>query len=333
MKIKFTYILIGILYTLALCWFFISYHEEGNVNLIFNKDIKDGDIIFRCTATENSEVKDFNEYGIIKKSLGDFYVWDNKSTMKRRLSKWVEKGTHHKVYRIKASESSMTFELLHGTYNHLLHSDALEFITEKNTPFLNQNSNEDVQNSTKMHDILNYIPNGYHLIYFENRPNRVHADLNKDGILDYAVLITDGNRDVGYIDANKVKLAIFEGQEDGAFTLKNETGNLTYAFIYRNLDQNIKVSDSNVISIAHQSMRHDYELKFRYQKERKEYMLVGTAYNNYGNAIHKGAENTKTNFISGKRISTINGTKTTIIEDKFISISEVNDNNIYDLIH
>ena len=54
--------------------------------------------------------------------------------MKRSLIKWVEKGVYLKVYRIKPSvDAVINFELQHGTYNHLLNSDVLEFITEIRT--------------------------------------------------------------------------------------------------------------------------------------------------------------------------------------------------------
>ncbi|MFB9053875.1 hypothetical protein ACFFVB_12385 [Formosa undariae] len=334
MKIKFTYFFIGILYIIVLSWFFVNYQEDARMNLVFDEIIEDGDIIFRSTSSEKSELNDFKEFGIVKKSLWGYYVWDNKSTMKRSLSKWAEKGVYLKVYRIKPSGDAMVnFELHHGTYNHLLNSEALEFITEKRNPIPKQISELKEHRDVKPNHISNFIPEGYEIVYFENVPNSVKADLNKDGISDYVVLLSNGSRDIEYLDASSVKIAVLEGQKDGSFKLKGETGNLTYAFLYRNLNQKIKVSSTNVINVKHQSMRHDYELKFRYQKGSQDYMLIGTEYNNYGNAIQKGAGNTSINFISGKRMSTIGGNKTSILDDKFIRISEVDDNSIYELIN
>ncbi|MDN3619610.1 hypothetical protein QWY81_09110 [Polaribacter undariae] len=184
----------------------------------------------------------------------------------------------------------------------------------------------------KDNDVDNFIPDGYEVVFSGNESNKIKADLNTDGILDYVILIANGNKKEKYSNATSVKLAIFEGQKDGSFILKNETGNLTYSFIYTNPDVRVKVTDTNIISIKHQSMRHDYELKFRYQNSYEDYMLIGAEYNNYGNAAHVGAGNTSTNFIFGKRTSTIDGNKTSNLDKLLTPISEVNDDNIYDLI-
>ena len=115
--------------------------------------------------------------------------------------------------------------------------------------------------------IDNVIPNGYEVVFSGNKPNQKKADLNKDGIDDYVILLTNGTKNDEYSNTTNVKLTIFEGQKDGSFILKNETGNLTYAFIYNSLDARIEITDTNIISVKHQSMRHDYELKFRYQNK------------------------------------------------------------------
>lgn len=182
------------------------------------------------------------------------------------------------------------------------------------------------------HNVNDYIPNGYEIVVSGYEENKIKADLNKDGISDYVVLLTNGSKSKEYSNATSVKLAIFEGQNNGSFKLKSETGNLTYSFIYTNLEQRIKVTNTNVISLKHQSMRHDYELKFRYENTYKDYMLIGSEYNNYGNVIHDGTGNTSTNFIYKERTSIMDETKTTCLDTELKPISEVNDNNIYDLI-
>ena len=165
-----------------------------------------------------------------------------------------------------------------------------------------------------------------------NKQHKITADLNNDGISDYVVLLASGKNSKNYSNSKNVRLAILEGQNNGSFKLKSQTGNLTSSFIYMNPSKRIKVANKNVISIKHQSMRHDFELKFRYESKYKNYMLIGSEYNNYGNAIHDGAGNISSNFLAGKRVSTIGGKKTIEIAKELKPISAVDDYNIYELI-
>ncbi|WP_159023663.1 hypothetical protein [Formosa sp. L2A11] len=53
--------------------------------------------------------------------------------MKRNLSEWLNKGNggRIKIYRAKISDFNInTLELQNGTYNHVLNSKSLEFITK-----------------------------------------------------------------------------------------------------------------------------------------------------------------------------------------------------------
>ena len=88
MKAKIKYIFIGLLTILALSWFFINNQERANINSIFIKKIKDGDIIFSALNTDNGALNDFNKFGVIEKHLGKIYVWDNQNTIKKSLSEW-----------------------------------------------------------------------------------------------------------------------------------------------------------------------------------------------------------------------------------------------------
>lgn len=100
----------------------------------FNQKVKDGDIIFRCKYSgELGQTKNFNEFGIVEKSWGNVYVWDNQNTIKQDLYDWAEKGNGERVrvFRIKKSDFEMNqAELKNGTYNYLMNSDKMEFITE-----------------------------------------------------------------------------------------------------------------------------------------------------------------------------------------------------------
>tara|TARA_R110002012_G_scaffold316274_1_gene531031 strand:+ start:289 stop:720 length:432 start_codon:yes stop_codon:yes gene_type:complete len=100
----------------------------------FNQKVKDGDIIFRCEYSgELGQTTEFNEYGIIDKSWGNVYVLDNQNTIKQDLYDWAEKGNGERVrvFRIKKPDFDMNkVELKNGTYNHLMNSDKMEFVTE-----------------------------------------------------------------------------------------------------------------------------------------------------------------------------------------------------------
>ena len=133
MKTTFTSIFIGILSILALSWLFINHQEDASMDLIFDKKIIDGDLVFRSVNTGTLDATHYNEFGIIEKSLGKLYVWDNQNTMKRSFQDWVKEGNgrHIKVDSIKSSNFNInTLELQNGTYSHVMNSEALEFVTE-----------------------------------------------------------------------------------------------------------------------------------------------------------------------------------------------------------
>jgi len=133
MKTKFTSIFIGVLSIITLSWLFFKHQEDASLDLIFDKKIIDGDLVFRSVNTGDSDVAHYNEFGIIEKSLGKLYVWDNQNTMKRSFQDWVKEGNggHIKVYSMKSLDFDINKqELKDGTYNHVMNSDALVFITE-----------------------------------------------------------------------------------------------------------------------------------------------------------------------------------------------------------
>ncbi len=97
----------------------------------FNQKVKDGDVIFRCKYS--GESGQTNEFGIIEKSWGSVYVWDDQNTMKQNLQAWTGKGNggRVKVFRIKEAGFDINkAELENGAYNHLMTSDKMEFVTE-----------------------------------------------------------------------------------------------------------------------------------------------------------------------------------------------------------
>ena len=110
-----------------------------------------------------------------------------------------------------------------------------------------------------------FIPDGYKIVTTEKGKNIVLANLNNDSFQDAAVLIAQTNNN--FEDAQDVRIAMLIGTEEGEYKLNSMTGNLTSAFLFNNLTTpQIKV-ENRVVSAIHQSMRHNYELKFRYESD------------------------------------------------------------------
>lgn len=123
--------------SILICYgFYLMQDEDRYGDLVyFNQKVEDGDIIFRYKYSEElGQTTEFNEYGIIDKSWGNVYVWDNQNTIKQDLYDWAVKsnGERVRVFRIKNSDFDMKkAELKNGTYNYLMNSDKMEFVTEK----------------------------------------------------------------------------------------------------------------------------------------------------------------------------------------------------------
>ncbi len=147
-------------------------------------------------------------------------------------------------------------------------------------------------------DYADFIPEGYAIV----DQNIVFGDFNGDGLKDFVAIIADGDLN-DFDDDNypgDVRIIIYEGTEEETYVKRAQSGNMTYAFIYEEGDY-IKIIKSNVISITHQSMRSDYELKFRFETNYDTYMLIGTEYSNYGNAYLEGAGDFSTNYLNKTR--------------------------------
>jgi hypothetical protein len=60
-------------------------------------------------------------------------VWDNQNTIKQDLYDWAGNGNGErvKVFRIKESDFDINkTEFENGTYNYLMNSDKMEFVTQ-----------------------------------------------------------------------------------------------------------------------------------------------------------------------------------------------------------
>ena len=141
MKLKTKYIfgitsvlILGIIGFIIYGLYLMDKEERYGDLVYFNDKVQNGDLIFRCNyETDKNTTTEFNMYGIIEKSFGKVYVWDNQNTIKMTLFKWAEKGNGErvKVFRIVDKDFDIQkAEKQNGTYNYLLNSDKIEFITE-----------------------------------------------------------------------------------------------------------------------------------------------------------------------------------------------------------
>lgn len=180
--------------------------------------------------------------------------------------------------------------------------------------------------------IEEFLPDSYDIVRTESGRNLVLHDFNGDGLQDAALIIAQSNQNLE--EATDVRIAIFKGTPTGKYSKSAMSGNLTSSFFFNNLSNPQISVKKNVISVKHQSMRHDYELKFRYEKAKNDFMLIGSELNNYGNAMLEGAGNISSNFLAKKRITKLNGEENKIEElnDDLIPLSSIKDENIYDII-
>ena len=183
-----------------------------------------------------------------------------------------------------------------------------------------------------MKTIKSFIPENYLIVSSDTGLNVALGDLNKDGIQDAVLLLFNSNTTIE--EAHDVRISILLGNQNGEFVPKTKSGNLSSAFIFNNLNKPQISINYNIISVVHQSMRHDYELKFRYENSYDDFMLIGSEYNNYGNALLDGTENVSSNYLASKRILSLRNKEkiNTLLDNGLIALSELNDNNIYSLI-
>lgn len=144
-----------------------------------------------------------------------------------------------------------------------------------------------------------FVQQGYEINTRSNKDELINADLNKDGIDDFAALIY---KQLDSKESNfDLRLAIYHGKDDGSYFLKSISKNL----ILKDHMSLTTVRD-NVINLRIGSNRHMADAKFRYEVSFDDYMLIGTEGDNFGPASGDGSGITSTNFLVGKRIERIN---------------------------
>ncbi|MCO6164070.1 hypothetical protein [Flavobacterium sp. NRK F7] len=113
---------------------YLMFDEDKYGDLVYVKEkAEDGDLILKCSKEYFSNKEyEFDEIGIIEKSFGNVYVWDNKNTLKKSLFDWCERQNAQKVIilRPKGKVKTKKISKIEGEYNYLLNSTEYEKITE-----------------------------------------------------------------------------------------------------------------------------------------------------------------------------------------------------------
>jgi len=168
-----------------------------------------------------------------------------------------------------------------------------------------------------------YLPKGFHI----HGSEFTHLDFNQDQQMDIATIVEN--------DDEEIKIMILEKVNDG-YQLKTQSE----SFLLESMK--ITTIDSNTLFIYHQSMRHDFNLRFKYEKEQDDFMLIGSMLTSYGSASSP-PETYINDFL--KKETILFSSKVTE-EDYYESLSpkvipitkrlpamkEINDDNVYDFL-
>ncbi len=152
----------------------------------------------------------------------------------------------------------------------------------------------------------------------------IQQDFNGDAIQDLA-LVTSGNDDM-------LKLVVFSSSNQKSWMEIDSTGGLIVPFKEEGQDRNILTHKNNVIQLYLPSMRAEMWLKFRYEKDKKDYFLIGKDNVYYGNGY---SNRSSINYLTGKRIHSQDGVneernqpeKTETIQVETPRLSTLNEDN------
>lgn len=145
-----------------------------------------------------------------------------------------------------------------------------------------------------------FVTDGFEIVSYDEGANFLKGDFDDNDTQNFAVIIASNEAEF-FQDAKDVRIAIYEQQSDNMFQKVAESGNLEGYFIHNAPTSQLHL-DKNVLSIKRQDMRFDNEWKFRYEKSVNDYVLIGSEYNNYGNAVGDGSGNRSINYLSGEKI-------------------------------
>jgi hypothetical protein len=145
-------------------------------------------------------------------------------------------------------------------------------------------------------NIEDVIPTGYQLVQTRVGEELIYEDLNGDNKTD-AVALIELRGDTTYDYAEEVLLVVYTADQHGQFQIAAASKNLGGESV--SYDDSKKLSlKKNVIQYNHQSMRHQIDVKYRYEPKYGDFMLIGKEYHDYGSASD-GPRQVSINYLTG----------------------------------
>jgi len=182
---------------------------------------------------------------------------------------------------------TITFFLLHCIVACGQESSATDALTK---PIVNEQVTSNIEET---------IPPGYEIANTGQGQELIYRDLNGDGKTDAVVLLVMEG-DPSYDQVEEVLLAIFTADRHGQFQMSATSKNMGGESLLYSQTKSLSVN-KNVINYFHQSMRHDMNLKFRYDKNVSDFMLIGKDYNEYG-GMEDGPRHISINYLTGVKL-------------------------------
>lgn len=145
-------------------------------------------------------------------------------------------------------------------------------------------------------NINEVLPAGYQLVQTRVGEELIYEDLNGDDKTD-AVALIELKGDTTYDYSEEVILVIYTADQQGQFQIAAASKNLGGESV--SYDDTRKLSlKENVIQYNHQSMRHQIDVKYRYEPKYGDFMLIGKEYHDYGSASD-GPRQVSINYLTG----------------------------------
>ena len=145
-------------------------------------------------------------------------------------------------------------------------------------------------------NIEDVIPTGYQLVQTRVGEELIYEDLNGDDKTD-AVALIELKGDTTYDYSEEVLLVVYIADQHGQFQIAAASKNLGGESV--SYDDTRKLSlKKNVIQYNHQSMRHQIDVKYRYEPKFGDFMLIGKEYHDYG-SVSDGPRQVSINYLTG----------------------------------
>lgn len=127
----------------------------------------------------------------------------------------------------------------------------------------------------------------------------IYGDLNQSGRTD-AVALIELRGDTTYEFAEEVLLVIFTADRHGELQIAAASKNLGGESVSYSETKKLSLK-KGVIKYHHQSMRHQVDLKFRYENKHGDFKLIGKDYEDYG-GIEEGPRKVSINYLTGLKL-------------------------------